>query len=136
MGGDLKAATASGWRAISVAGAWLLALALVIQGLAAVHHFHGDTLGVVHADVAIDRSVLADPALDEDGHKPHDGAQHRDCPACLVSALGLQVLLAVVAIDWPPSKDTQASIDLCQQPGSSSPREARTIRGPPFELNA
>jgi hypothetical protein len=138
MGGEFEAARASPWRATRVAFAWLIALALAIQGVAAVHHFHADTFNAesANADVALDHSVLADPALDDGGHKPHDDAHHRDCPACLVSALGLHVLPAAVTMDWPPSKDTQATFDLRQHPRLTAPREERSIRGPPVELNA
>lgn len=117
--------------------AWSLAFALVIQGLAAVHHTHADRPSpeASLANEIFDRFAAVDPTLGEVEHQPHRGEPHRDCPACLVSAMGLHVLLAVAAIDWPPSKDTLTALDLRQQPRKSAPREARTIRGPPAELN-
>ncbi len=123
---------------MSVAFAWIIAFALVIQGLTAVHHIHADGSSpeASLSNEIFDRFAGVDPTLGAVEREPHPAEPHRDCPACLVSAVGLHVLLAVAAIDWPPSKDTLTALDLRQQPRKSAPREARTIRGPPPELNA
>jgi len=122
---------------MSVAFAWIIAFALVIQGLTAVHHSHADGSSpqASLSNEIFDGFAAVDPTLGNVEHEPHPAETHRDCPACLVSAVGLHVLLAVAAIDWPPSKDTLTALDLRQQPRKSAPREAQTIRGPPPELN-
>jgi hypothetical protein len=116
----------------------MLTLALITQGMAAAHHVHAEPIGKDGAlsQLASGGLAAADQSLDPHEHKPHGSKQHRDCPACLVSALGLHVLLAVAIIDWPQPSDRQPAIDQRQDPRPSTPRESRTIRGPPTELNA
>jgi len=137
MSGETSALQSTGWCSFRLAFAWMLALALVIQGMAVAHHVHAEptgTEGSSHA--ALDGFSETEQSPQHDDHGPNGGKHHRDCPACLVSALGLHVLLAVVTIDWPPPSDPQTAIDLQHYPRLSAPREARTIRGPPAELNA
>jgi hypothetical protein len=116
----------------------MLALALVIQGMTVAHHVHAEPTSTegISSHAALDGLSETEQSPQHDEHGPNGGKHHRDCPACLVSALGLHVLLAVVTIDWPPSSNTQTAIDLQHDPRPSAPREGRTIRGPPAELNA
>lgn len=138
MSGEISVLHATGWRSLKLAFAWMLALALVVQGMAIAHHVHAEPSGTdgTSSHAALDGFAESQQSPEPDEHKQHGGKHHRDCPACLVSALGLHVLLAVVTIDWPPSSNTQTVIDLKHDPRPSAPREGRTIRGPPAELNA
>jgi hypothetical protein len=138
MRGKYAAARVTGSRTWRLAFAWMLTLALIVQGMAAAQHVHAEPIGTegALAQPAAVGLAAADQPLDHHEHKPDGSHQHRDCPACLVAAAGLHVLLAVAIIDWPPPGDNQPAIDQRQHPRPSTPRDSRTIRGPPTELNA
>jgi hypothetical protein len=135
MDGNSILRAGSEWRAVRAALARLVLIAVVLQGMVAVHHTHADAGAIQsHAQAfVLEAGEGADAAPDHDGQQDKS---EKNCPACLAASMGAQAMLTSATVGWLPQTCTSELPQVDGHAPEAHQRHAVPIRAPPSTLNA